>query len=42
LGKLIDKLQLVVGLEDVLFFHIPVVPQKAVAEVSKIGNYRRG
>ena len=23
-------------------FHIPVVPHKAVAEVSKIGNYRRG
>ena len=22
--------------------HIPVVPHKAVAEVSKIGNYRRG
>ena len=26
----------------IAFGNLPVVPHKAVAEVSKIGNYRRG
>ena len=25
-----------------IYIYVPVVPHKAVAEVSKIGNYRRG
>ena len=27
---------------SILYIYVPVVPHKAVAEVSKIGNYRRG
>ena len=38
----IDDLEVPLFQETHIYIYIPVVPHKAVAEVSKIGHYRRG